>query len=126
MNDNDDQNVRGGELQPCSHDPVTGFYRNGYCQTGPDDRGAHVVCARVTQDFLEFSKQQGNDLMTPRPEFGFDGLKEGDKWCLCASRWLEALETGVAPPIDLDATHESLRTYIDREVLEKYATDQSG
>lgn len=123
MNDNEDTNVRGRPLQACSHDPVTGFYRNGYCQTGPDDRGAHVVCASVTQDFLDYTKQQGNDLMTARPEFGFEGLKAGDKWCLCASRWLEALEAGVAPPVDLEATHESLCAHIDREVLEKYAID---
>ena len=125
MNDNEDTNVRGRPLRPCSHDPLTGFYRNGYCQPGPEDRGAHVVCARGTQDFLDYSKQQGNDLMTARPEFGFDGLKEGDKWCLCASRWLEALEAGCAPPIDLDATHESLRAHIDREILETYALDSA-
>ena len=125
MNDNDEKNVRGTDLQPCSQDPLTGFYRNGYCQTGPEDRGAHVVCAQVTQEFLEYSRQQGNDLMSARPESGFNGLKPGDKWCLCASRWLEALEEGIAPPIDLEATHESLRTHIDREVLEKYALDNS-
>ena len=126
MNDDNDKNVRNKDLQPCSHDPLTGFFRNGYCQTGPDDRGEHVVCAQVTQEFLDYSKSKGNDLMAARPEFGFDGLKPGDKWCLCAARWLEALEVGVAPPLDLDATHESLRTHIDREVLEKYAIDSHG
>jgi uncharacterized protein (DUF2237 family) len=125
MNDNDEKNVRGTDLQPCSQDPLTGFYRNGYCQTGPEDRGEHVVCAQVTQEFLEYSQEQGNDLMSARPEFGFNGLKPGDKWCLCAARWLEALEAGIAPPIDLEATHESLRTHIDREVLERYALDKS-
>jgi hypothetical protein len=125
MNDNHDTNVRGTTLQPCCQDPLTGFYRNGYCQTGPEDRGEHIVCARLTQDFLEYSKQQGNDLMSPRPEFGFDGLKPGDKWCLCASRWLEALEAGCAPLIDPEATHMSLRKYIDPEILEKYATDEA-
>ena len=99
------KNVLGTELQPCSHDPVTGFFRNGCCDTGAEDIGVHVVCARVTAEFLAFSRQQGNDLSTPRPEFGFPGLVPGDQWCLCASRWQEAFDAGVAPPVVLEATH---------------------
>ncbi len=91
-------NVLGTPLQTCSTDPLTGFYRDGCCSTGGDDAGVHVVCARVTAEFLEFSKAAGNDLSTPRPEFGFAGLKPADQWCLCASRWAEAFEAGMAPP----------------------------
>lgn len=98
-------NVLGTPLEPCSFDPVTGFFRDGCCETGADDHGVHVVCARVTAEFLSFSADAGNDLMTPRPEFGFAGLKPGDQWCLCASRWAEALDAGVAPPVVLEATH---------------------
>ena len=98
-------NVWGKELVPCSYDPLTGYFRDGCCHTDQDDHGTHVVCARVTQAFLIFSLQRGNDLMTPRPEYRFAGLSPGDRWCLCALRWKEALEAGVAPPVILDATH---------------------
>jgi uncharacterized protein (DUF2237 family) len=98
-------NVWGDDLVPCSYDPLTGYYRDGCCQTDEDDHGTHVVCARMTQEFLIFSLQRGNDLMTPRPEYRFAGLEPGDRWCLCALRWKEALEAGVAPPVILDSTH---------------------
>jgi len=98
-------NVWGKELVPCSYDPLTGYFRDGCCHTDQDDHGTHVVCARVTQEFLIFSLQRGNDLMTPRPEYRFVGLEPGDRWCLCALRWKEALEAGVAPPVILDSTH---------------------
>ncbi len=97
------KNVLGTDLKECSLDPVTGFYRNGCCDTGADDMGVHVVCARVTDEFLAFSKAQGNDLSTPQP--GFTGLKDGDQWCLCASRWKEAYDAGAAPAVVLEATH---------------------
>ena len=100
------KNILGTNLEVCSLNPITGFTRSGCCETGPEDRGQHTVCAEVTDEFLQFSKLQGNDLMTPRPEFNFTGLKSGDRWCLCASRWLEALEEGIAPPVILEATHE--------------------
>jgi uncharacterized protein (DUF2237 family) len=99
-------NVLGTELEPCSLDPLTGFFRDGCCNTDPHDRGLHVVCARMTTEFLEFSRARGNDLVTPRPEFSFPGLKPGDQWCLCAMRWKESFEAGVAPPVVLQATHE--------------------
>ncbi len=99
------KNVLGTDLEPCGFDPVTGFYRNGCCDTGADDQGVHVVCAVMTEEFLTFSSAAGNDLVTPHPEFGFPGLVPGDRWCLCASRWLEADEAGVAPPVVLEATH---------------------
>lgn len=98
-------NVLGGPLEPCSNDPVTGFYRDGCCQTGPEDLGVHVVCAVMTAEFLAFSQERGNDLSTPRPELGFLGLEPGDRWCVCADRWQEAFEAGVAPPVVLEATH---------------------
>lgn len=98
-------NVWGEELIPCSYDPLTGYYRDGCCQTDEEDHGTHVVCARVTQEFLVFSLERGNDLMTPRPEYRFAGLKAGDRWCLCALRWKEALDAGVAPPVILASTH---------------------
>lgn len=97
-------NVLGQPLQACCADPVTGFYRDGFCRTGPDDPGRHTVCAVMTDVFLEFSRAHGNDLSTPRPEFGFPGLKAGDRWCVCAARWAEALEAGAAPPVVLQAT----------------------
>lgn len=117
------RNVLGGRLELCSSSPKTGFYRNGCCDTGSDDPGVHVVCARVTGDFLEFSRQKGNDLSTPVPEFGFPGLKPGDRWCLCAGRWLEALDAGVAPPIVLKATHEAALELIPFERLVEHALD---
>lgn len=97
-------NVLGTELLPCSTDPVTGFYRDGCCSTGGDDVGVHTVCAVMTDDFLAFSKECGNDLSTPHPEFGFPGLRDGDQWCLCAPRWQEAFEAGMAPQVVLEAT----------------------
>jgi uncharacterized protein (DUF2237 family) len=106
MSRDPDRNVVGGELLPCSADPVTGFYRDGCCATGSDDIGSHTVCAVVTAAFLEFSAGVGNDLSTPRPEWGFPGLSPGDRWCVCAARWLEAREAGCAPAVVLGATHE--------------------
>jgi uncharacterized protein (DUF2237 family) len=99
------RNVLGGELEPCGDDPVTGFYRDGCCNSGPEDLGVHVVCATMTAEFLAFSARRGNDLSTPQPELGFIGLEPGDRWCLCAARWQEAFEAGVAPPVVLEATH---------------------
>ena len=99
-------NVLGGPLEVCSTRPMTGFYRDGCCHTGPQDSGRHVVCAQMTQEFLLFTQRMGNDLITPRPEYRFPGLKPGDRWCLCALRWREALEAGVAPPVILEATHK--------------------
>ena len=101
----DAKNVLGTDLQPCCNDPMTGYYRDGYCRTGGQDFGVHVICAQVTDEFLTFTKQQGNDLSTPMPAYNFPGLKLGDRWCLCASRWQEAKEAGVAPPVILEATH---------------------
>ena len=98
-------NVLGGPLKLCSSSPRTGWLRDGCCHTGPEDRGMHVICAVMTADFLAYSRAQGNDLITPAPAFGFPGLKPGDRWCLCASRWEEARRAGVAPPVDLEATH---------------------
>ena len=105
-------NVLGGPLQSCSHDPKTGFYRTGCCETGPDDQGVHVVCIRATKEFLEFSKACGNDLSTPRPQWGFAGVKPGDQWCLCADRWKEALDAGMAPPVVLEATHQAALRHV--------------
>ena len=116
-------NVLGGELQSCSTDPLTGFYRNGCCDTGTEDLGVHVVCARVTEDFLAFSAAQGNDLSTPAPAYGFAGLVPGDQWCLCAARWQEAFEAGVAPPVVLAATHARVLEWVDRAALEAHALD---
>lgn len=121
------RNVLGGALEPCSVDPVTGFYRTGDCRTGPEDTGEHTVCAEVTEAFLAFSVAHGNDLSTPRPEFGFPGLKPGDRWCVCAARWMEAFVVGLAPPLVLEATHESLLKRIEKEVLDLYGvTGASG
>ena len=115
------KNVLGTDLEPCSVDPLTGFYRSGSCDTGPEDRGVHVVCARVTLEFLQFSKALGNDLITPRPEFGFPGLKPGDRWCLCADRWQEALEAKVAPPVVLAATHAAALRVLSLDDLQTHA-----
>ncbi|MFN3716488.1 MAG: DUF2237 family protein [Thiobacillus sp.] len=100
------RNVLGEALQVCSRTPMTGFLRDGLCHTGPHDLGSHTVCAQMTEAFLEYSRAQGNDLVTPVPEIDFPGLKAGDRWCVCATRWLEAAEAGVAPPVILEATHE--------------------
>ena len=115
------RNVLGTELAPCSLDPLTGFYRNGCCETGPDDVGMHTVCAVMTAGFLRFSMSVGNDLSTPRPEFGFDGLRPGDRWCLCAPRWKEALDAGAAPRVVLEATHEEVLAIAPLGVLKDYA-----
>lgn len=116
-----DKNVLGGDLLACSYAPLTGFFRDGCCRTGADDLGTHVVCARVTAEFLQFSLERGNDLMTPRPEYRFAGLKPGDRWCLCALRWVEALEAGVAPPVVLEATHVRVLEMVDLDALHKHA-----
>ncbi|QIZ72159.1 DUF2237 family protein [Oxynema aestuarii] len=120
---NQAKNVLGTTLKLCGTSPTTGFYRDGCCHTGPDDRGVHTVCAQVSAEFLEFTKAQGNDLSTPMPMFGFPGLKPGDRWCLCASRWKEALDSGFAPPIVLEATHEATLNYIPIDVLKEHAID---
>ncbi|MBL9060715.1 MAG: DUF2237 domain-containing protein [Mangrovicoccus sp.] len=114
------RNVYGAALKPCSTRPLTGFFRNGCCDTGASDRGSHTVCAIVNAEFLAFSKYVGNDLSTPRPEFGFPGLKPGDHWCLCAGRFLQAHEDGVAPEVDLDATHERALDIVPLEILARY------
>lgn len=116
-------NVLGGALDLCSEDPVTGFFRNGCCDTGPQDRGLHTVCARMTAEFLAFSKYLGNDLSTPRPEYGFAGLKPGDSWCLCAGRFLQAHHEGVAPRVHLAATHRRTLDVVPLDVLQLYADD---
>ena len=117
------KNVLGGELMPCSTAPVTGFFRNGCCETGPDDLGLHTVCAVMTAEFLAFSRRAGNDLTTPRPDLHFPGLKPGDRWCLCAPRWKEALDAGVAPPLVLEATHEETLAITPLGVLKDYAVE---
>lgn len=117
---NDEINVLGKKLEICGCEPMTGFMRNGYCQTNFDDTGVHTVCAVMTEDFLQFSKDAGNDLSTPRPEFGFEGLKQGDHWCVCAGRWFEAYKAGRACPVILEATHEETLAIIPFEVLKKY------
>jgi uncharacterized protein (DUF2237 family) len=114
-------NVLGGELAPCSLDPVTGFFRNGCCETGPHDVGLHTVCAVMTAEFLEYSRSIGNDLSTPAPDYGFAGLKPGDRWCLCAPRWKEALDAGVAPRVVLEATHEETLAIVTLGVLKDHA-----
>lgn len=116
-------NVLGTALQSCSNDPVTGFFRNGCCDTSPEDRGLHTVCAIMTAEFLAFSKYLGNDLSTPQPTFGFPGLKPGDQWCLCASRFLQAHEDGAAPYLRLGATHQRTLDIIPLEILRQYALD---
>jgi uncharacterized protein len=121
--DPDALNVLGGELVPCSLAPRTGFYRNGCCETGPEDVGLHTVCAVMTAEFLAFSKAAGNDLSTPMPEYGFPGLKPGDRWCLCAPRWKQALDAGMAPQVVLEATHEETLAIMPLGVLKDYAVD---
>lgn len=119
------RNVLGGDLQACGREPLTGFFRNGCCDTGDEDLGRHTVCARMTAEFLEFSRRQGNDLSTPAPGSGFPGLKPGDRWCLCAARWREALEAGVAPPVVLAATHEATLEVVSLTDLTGHALDVS-
>ncbi len=113
-------NVLGTELVPCSYDPLTGYFRDGCCNTDESDLGSHLVCVRVTAEFLAFSAARGNDLTTPRPEYRFAGLKPGDRWCLCANRWREALEAGVAPPVVLESTHLRALAFVTRAQLEKH------
>ena len=116
-------NVLGGKLEVCGADPVTGFYRSGCCDTGPGDYGLHLVCSQVTADFLRYSKAQGNDLSTPAPAYGFNGLKPGDRWCLCVERWKEALDADMAPPIYLAATHVSALEFVSLDDLKRHALD---
>jgi uncharacterized protein (DUF2237 family) len=118
------KNVLGTDLEPCSTSPRTGFYRTGSCQTGRDDAGLHLVCARMTEEFLAFSKARGNDLSTPHPEWGFPGLVPGDRWCLCVARWKEALAEGVAPPVVLEATHVLALEFVSLEDLEAHAVSR--
>ncbi len=117
------KNVLGGELKSCCADPMTGFYRDGYCRTGADDHGRHTVCIVATDEFLAYSKSAGNDLSTPMPQYAFPGLKEGDKWCLVAMRWQQALDDGMAPSVVLESTHESALQLMSLEDLKKYAVD---
>jgi uncharacterized protein (DUF2237 family) len=116
-----DLNVVGGRLLPCSAEPLTGFYRNGCCSTGSEDAGSHTVCVVLTEAFLAYSQRMGNDLLTPRPEWGFPGLHAGDRWCLCASRWLEAYEAGAAPEVVLGATHQRALELVPIEALTAFA-----
>ena len=118
------KNVLGGVLKSCCKFPMTGFYRDGYCRTGPDDLGLHAVCIRVTDEFLAFSRMAGNDLSTPHPELDFPGLIPGDQWCLCAERWQEAFESGAAPQVVLSATHESALEVIRLEDLQQHAVNE--
>lgn len=117
------RNVLGGELQPCSFDPLTGYYRTGCCESRGDDPGVHVVCAIVTDEFLAFSKSRGNDLSTPMPQYSFPGLRDGDQWCLCASRWQEAFEAGRAPRVVLASTHLAALEFCDLDALVAHAVD---
>jgi uncharacterized protein (DUF2237 family) len=117
------KSVLGRPLATCGNEPRTGFYRDGCCHTGPEDRGKHTVCARVTGEFLEFSRSRGNDLTTPVPEHGFPGLKPGDRWCLCVTRWKEAFEAGVAPLVVMAATHENALQVVSYEDLARHAVD---
>ena len=114
-------NVLGTALQACSFSPLTGYYRDGCCNTDEQDHGTHVVCAKVTAEFLDYSQQRGNDLVTPRPEHRFAGLRPGDRWCLCVNRWREAFEAGVAPPVVLEATHSNALERVSLEQLKEYA-----
>jgi uncharacterized protein len=119
------RNVLGEPLEPCSEDPLTGFTRSGKCETGPVDVGSHTVCARVTKEFLELSRDRGNDLVTPRPEYGFPGLNPGDRWCICAARWKEAFDAGAAPRVVLRATHERALDILSLAELKAHAADLS-
>lgn len=115
------KNVLGSELMVCSADPVTGFFRNGKCDTNAQDAGMHTVCVLLTADFLAFSKQSGNDLSTPMPELGFAGLQAGDHWCLCLSRWIQAYDAGMAPKVKLEATHASVLEFVELKYLKEFA-----
>ena len=116
----DIKNVLGTALVPCSYDPLTGYFRDGCCKTDASDLGSHLICARVTAEFLAFSVAKGNDLVTPRPEYRFAGLTPGDRWCVCADRWVQALHAGVAPPVVLESTHLSALKFVTIEQLEKH------
>ncbi|WP_119286416.1 DUF2237 family protein [Azohydromonas sediminis] len=120
------KNVLGTDLVPCSYDPLTGWYRDGCCHTDENDHGSHVICARVTVEFLNFQFERGNDLITPRPEMRFRGLKPGDRWCVCALRWAEALRAGCAPPVVLEATHERALHHVTLEQLQQHAWSAVG
>ena len=120
------RNVIGGQLKACSHAPLTGFFRDGCCNTGAEDQGLHVVCAVMNEAFLEFSLAAGNDLSTPRPEFGFPGLMPGDRWCLCVRRWSEALAAGCAPSVVLEATHCSALEFVSIEDLKSHAVAEDA
>lgn len=115
------KNVFGSDLITCSESPITGFYRDGCCNTGQQDKGVHTVCAIMTEEFLEFSKSRGNDLSTPMPQWNFPGLKPGDRWCLCAARWLEAYKAGKAPKVKLEATHEKTLDIVEMDMLLEHA-----
>lgn len=115
------KNIFGSDLITCSESPKTGFYRDGDCNTGPQDKGVHTVCAVMSDEFLEFSKSRGNDLITPRPQWNFPGLKAGDRWCLCAQRWLEAYKAGKAPKVKLEATHEKTLEIVKMDTLLEFA-----
>lgn len=117
-------NVLGTALKCCCRDPLTGYYRDGYCRTGPGDVGLHTVCVEVTAEFLEFGRAQGNDLITPVPEFDFPGLQPGDRWCVCVTRWADALEAGVAAPVSLEACHISVLEFVSLEDLQRHAVEQ--
>jgi uncharacterized protein (DUF2237 family) len=118
-----ERNILGGDLDPCGTDPLTGFYRDGCCSTGPEDLGSHTVCAVVTAEFLEHQRSVGNDLTTPRPEYGFPGLQPGDRWCVVAVRWLQAYEAGAAAPVVLAATNERAADIVPLELLREHAVD---
>ena len=119
-------NVLGSALMPCSYDPLTGFFRDGCCNTADDDTGSHVICVKVTAEFLTFSARRGNDLATPRPEYRFRGLDPGDRWCLCALRWREAYDAGVAPPVVLECTHERALDFVPLAWLKAHALQAVG
>ena len=123
MSHDEDHNVLGGALEPCSFAPRTGFYRDGCCNTGTEDVGLHVVCVQMTAEFLDFARSRGNDLITPVPAFGFPGLKPGDRWCVCAGTWREAFEAGVAAPVVLAATHEETLAVVSLDALKAHALD---
>ena len=125
MNKTKQRNVLGEPLEVCGENPITGYFRDGCCNTDTSDAGSHTVCIKVTNDFLEFSKNKGNDLSTPKPEYGFDGLKDGDTWCLCADRWLEAYQNGVAPKIKLKSTNVKALEIIDLDYLKDHSVDIS-
>jgi uncharacterized protein len=120
----EDKNVLGGRLLPCSVSPRTGFFRDGCCNTGPEDVGMHVVCVQMTEPFLEFSRENGNDLSTPVPEHDFPGLEPGDRWCVCVARWREAFEAGMAPPVVLTATHEETLAVVTLDALKRHAVQE--